>query len=320
MNSRRLPAEWEGHNAILLTWPHRGTDWRGMLPEVRDCYNHIIEAILPHEQVLLVVQEPRAKSQEPRAESGISTAVIKTNDTWTRDYGPITVEEDGRFIPLDFKFNGWGLKFAANYDNLVTRQLPLLRPVESHQGFVLEGGSIESDGNGTIMTTESCLLSPNRNGGMSQAEITEYLKKSLGAKQVLWLKKGYVQGDDTDGHIDTLARFAPDNTIVYSPNPEGISSELLEFTNIEGKKYSLIQLPIPEVIEYQGEELPATYANFLIIPGAVLMPTYGQPKKDGEAAYKLSLAFPEREILPIDCRALIKQHGSLHCATMQLYL
>lgn len=318
--SRRMPAEWETYSTVLLAWPHPQTDWATMLPEVQECYHGILRALKQSGMNTLIV--------------GPDNINIPTNDTWTRDYGPITVQDsEGTFRLLDFKFNGWGLKFAADLDNQVVNKLSLLGhfpyPYEQHKDWVLEGGSIETDGHGTILTTSRCLLSINRNGVQTRQSIEHRLAQYLGARRVLWLEHGALEGDDTDSHIDTLARFAPNDTILYVKaydtadsqfhELEAMEEQLRTFRTLDDRPYNLIGLPLPEVIyDDAGQRLPATYANFLITPAAVLMPTYDQPRLDRMAAQMLQIAFCDREIIPVDCRALIKQHGSLHCSTMQL--
>lgn len=331
-----MPAEWECRGAVLLSWPHEDTDWADMLDEVRDCYVSLVEAITRFERVVMIAPD----SASPRARLGhipedrIIYVDVPTNDTWTRDYGPVTVEAEGRLRLLDFQFNGWGLKFAANKDNRVTRRLLdsslLSAPSENRLDFVLEGGSIESDGRDTLLTTSHCLMAPNRNSTRSRREIERYLKDALGMERILWLDNGYLAGDDTDSHVDTLARLAPNDTIIYTgcqdPSDEhfqalrDMADQLREFRTVEGNPYNLIELPLPDAIyDGDGQRLPATYANYLVTPRAVFVPTYNQPKKDFLASQMIRIAFPEQEIVTVDCRALIRQHGSLHCATMQLY-
>ena len=257
---------------------------------------------------------------------------IPHNDTWARDHGFITVfEEKSTALLLDFKFNGWGEKFPAELDNKINRQLYerglVSGTYEPHLDFVLEGGSIESDGKGTIFTTQCCLMAPHRNEPLTKTEIEERLKEWLGAKRIVWLQHGSLIGDDTDGHIDTLVRIAPDDTIIYTggdeeqPDLMEMEKELKELRTMEGKPYRLLKLPLPRPIYDTStiNRLPATYANFLVINGAVLVPTYAQPDLDVEAMNIIGEAFPDREIIGIDCRAVIQQHGSLHCCTMQYY-
>lgn len=332
-----MPAEWEPVDAVLLAWPHEETDWNYMLDDVRECYADIVAAIASHAKVIIIGPEkPDEKYMPAGVNRGNITFIdIATNDTWTRDYGAITtVDGNGAYIFNDFKFNGWGLKFAADCDNLVTSALYkrglFAGSLRNCLGFVLEGGSIESDGNGTIITTADCLLSPNRNGDKSIAQIEQELKDVLGASRVLWLTKGALEGDDTDGHIDTLARLAPPGDVIFYTGCsdtsdthyatlEEMKNELANLRTAEGRPYNLIELPLPDpVYDVDGSRLPATYANFLIINDVVLLPTYNQPLKDLTAQMAIKAAMPEYEVITIDCRALIRQHGSLHCATMQL--
>lgn len=331
-----MPAEWERHGAVLLAWPHRDTDWAPILDEVTRCYVDIVGAVTVDSRVVIVapdIEVPRRALSHIDPEKMIFVK-LPTNDTWTRDYGPITVEVDGRATLLDFQFNGWGLKFAACHDNRVTRRLIesrlLTAPSENRLDFVLEGGSIESDGVDTIMTTSHCLMAPNRNATRTQREIERYLKDALGANHVLWLDNGALAGDDTDSHVDTLARLAPNDTIIYTgcddPSDEHydtlaiMADQLRGFRTLDGRPYNLIGLPLPDAIyDPDGERLPATYANYLVSDTFVIVPSYGQPRKDELARQMLRISFPDHDVRQVDCRALIRQHGSLHCATMQLY-
>ncbi len=336
LRNLRLPSEWESDGGVLLSWPHAATDWSSMLEEVTDCFKRITRAIVKDAIALIVAPDIELpKSQLAGLDQGrIIYHKVDTDDTWARDFGPITtVGDDGAWLVNDFKFNGWGLKFRACNDNLVTRSLvdagKLKGEYVNRLGFVLEGGSIESDGQGVLMTTKECMLSPNRNGNLSQEQIEQYLSRAFGLKKILWLENGSLAGDDTDGHIDTLARFAPNDTILYTGTDDQedwhyqglhmMEEQLVGFTTLQGKPFNLARLPLPDPIyDEQGERLPATYANFLVLKSSVLMPVYGQPQKDRLAAQTICRAFPGREVVEIDCRALIKQHGSLHCVTMQL--
>lgn len=335
----RLPAEWEPVKAVLIAWPHHETDWSYMLDEVEACYDELAKAITRFSSLVVVTPHveyvPNRLSALGIDMNKVAVVETRTNDTWTRDYGPITtLANDGTKILNDFCFNGWGMKFAANFDNLVTRRLVLSSVIpgvyRNRLGFVLEGGSIESDGKGTILTTAECLLSPNRNGELTRREIGRRIKSALGASKVLWLKHGALAGDDTDSHIDTLARLAPDDTIIYTgcQNPAdehyealtAMRADIRALRTADGKPFNMLELPLPSAIyDEDGQRLPATYANFLILNEAVLLPVYGQEKNDRLAAQIVKIAFPGHEVVPVDCRALIKQHGSLHCATMQLY-
>ena len=329
-----LPAEWAPQSAVLMAWPHENSDWAYILEEVQSCFREIIAAITRFEKVVLIVpNETVAEAFKSIHGNMVLPVVAATNDTWARDFGPLTVFKDDKPVCLDFKFNGWGLKFAADKDNLLNRELfnnnifHRDTVYENRLNFVLEGGAIESDGLGTLLTTSECLLSPNRNGQWSKTEIEAYLKEAFGLSRVLWVNNGYLSGDDTDSHIDTLARFCTPDTIAYvkctDETDEHFSAlndmevELMAFKTAAGESYKLIALPMADEVLFDGERLPATYANFLIINGAVLMPTYDSPK-DAEAKEKLQKAFPDREIIGINCVPLIKQHGSLHCVTMQI--
>lgn len=330
-----LPAEWAGQSGIQLTWPHAGTDWAYMLTEVQACFVSIACEIAKRELLLIVTPEPEEVRKQLSGNVNMQNVRFmkcETNDTWARDHGAITLlDACGAPSLLDFMFNGWGLKFAADKDNLITRQAVengnLQGCYVNRLGFVLEGGSIESDGCGTLLTTSECLLSPNRNGQMSRDEIEGYLRSVFHLRQVLWLDHGYLAGDDTDSHVDTLARLCSPDTIAYvqctdmqDEHYEALrlmEEQLKTFRTLSGEPYRLLALPMADRIVEEGERLPATYANFLIMNGAVLYPTYCQPQNDARAKEVLQAAFPRHEIIGIDCRALIKQHGSLHCVTMQ---
>lgn len=329
-----LPAEWYPQSAIQLTWPHEGTDWAPILDEVIPCFVKIAREVLEREKLLVVCHN----EEEVRHQLGevdydkVIFREMDTNDTWARDHGGITVFEAGVPVIYDFVFNGWGMKFPANYDNLITRLLFISGtfagnvPVVNMQPFVLEGGSIESDGKGTLLTTVECLASLNRNEYLNKEQLEYHLKDIFGFERILWLESGYLAGDDTDSHIDTLARFCSENTIAYvqctDPEDEhfeelsNMEQELKAFITAAGTPYNLVALPMADEVIWEGERLPATYANFLIINSAVLVPFYNSPK-DQQAADALQQAFPDREIVGINCLPLIKQHGSLHCVTMQ---
>ena len=314
-----MPAEWEKQSAVQLTLPNEHTDWAPILPEITAVYEEMKREISKREPLIIVDDIPH-------------------NDTWARDHGFITCltptpspvgEGKEEVILLDFRFNGWGEKFPAELDNALNRRLyeqGLVKGTyEPHLDFVLEGGSIESDGKGTIFTTRCCLMAPHRNQPLTQEEIEERLKEYLGAERIVWLNHGSLIGDDTDGHIDTLVRIAPDDTLLYTggdeehPDLMEMEKELQGLRTCHDRPYRLLRLPLPRPIYDGDDRLPATYANYLVINGAVLVPTYGQPDLDEEAMRTIGEAFPDREIIGIDCRAVIKQHGSLHCCTMQYY-
>ncbi len=332
---RRLPAEWEEQDGVLMAWPHEGTDW--VNPDaVQRVTIDIAREITRFERLLMVAPDIEEARQSMLyaglALDRVRFFPVQTNDTWTRDFGPVTVFEGERPVMLDFGFNGWGLKFPAGLDNQITRKLAKCgifgkTPLET-MGFILEGGSIESDGRGTILTTTDCLLSPNRNPHLSRSGIEAFLCRVLGAQRVLWIENGHLAGDDTDSHVDTLARFCPDDTIVYTAcdDPadehygpmETMAEELRAFRTPDGRPYRLFALPWPEVAnDEQGRRQPATYANFLIINGAVLVPMYGTPK-DRPAVEIIGRAFPGRKATGVYCLPLLTGSGSLHCITMQI--
>jgi len=332
----RLPAEWEAQDGVLLAWPHEGTDWAYMMDDVRPVFVEIIRHITRFERVLLTAPHA-ADAAGFLAAAGVALTRVTVcempnNDTWARDFGPITVIYNNQPVLLDFGFNGWGLKFPANHDNLISKRLKeqgALVPNLKTIGLIMEGGSIESDGLGTILTTSACLLSPNRNPQLDKSEIEQAMASMLGVRRVLWLNHGWLAGDDTDSHIDTLARICPDNTIIYQACDNQLDEhyqelklmeeELNAFRAPDGSPYRLLPLPWPKArFDDRAHRLPATYANFLVINGAVLVPTYGDTENDDQALACIGKAFPGREVIGVDCLPLIEQHGSLHCVTMQL--
>lgn len=333
-----LPSEWARQSGVQLTWPHAQTDWAPVLQEVTDCYVRMALEIALRERLIIVTPEPEKVGQllrerlPQRALANISLHPAPSDDTWARDHGFITLNNSTGCLLLDFQFNGWGRKFPAEQDNQISRRLfaqgVLNGQYEDHLDFVLEGGSIESDGRGTLLTTSKCLLAPNRNQPLTQAEIEERLRRYLHVERVLWLDHGYLAGDDTDSHIDTLARLCPNDTIAYVQcldeadehyaELHQMEAQLHEFRTLEGEPYRLVPLPMAGAqYDADGGRLPATYANFLCINGAVLMPAYRDPERDEQARLALQQVFPRHEIVPVDCRVLIEQHGSLHCCTMQ---
>lgn len=332
----RLPAEWEKQSGVMLTWPDETTPWYE-LEKVQECYGRIISAILRFEKVLLVTSDAATASAR-LMNMGVDPSAItfrecQINDTWARDHGGIAVYGDeGEKLLYDFVFNGWGLKFASNLDNCITRNIFYdnafagdvacvdMRP------YVLEGGSIDTDGAGTLMATSECLCSDNRNEYLSQEEIEAELKEAFGLKRVLWVDSGSLSGDDTDSHIDILARFCDPETIAYlkcddpdDPDYEGLmnmQAQLRSFRTLDGKPYRLVGLPKPPQMFLDDYPLPASYANFLIVNGAVLVPGTGAGT-DEMARAALQEVFPDREVIVIDCKPLLSGHGGLHCVTMQ---
>ena len=337
---RTLAPEWFPQSGVQLTWPHAGTDWAYMLSEVTECYVRLAFEIATRCPLLIVVPDTDAVRRllderlPRRATEHIRYFACPTDDTWARDHAFLTVvSADGPEL-LDFRFNGWGGKFEATRDNAINAHLaeanpPLLkgRYVDCLD-FELEGGSIETDGCGTLLTTSECLLNPNRNARLDKEHIEQLLSERLGVTRFLWLDHGYLAGDDTDSHVDTLARLCPNDTILYVQCRveadehfaalHAMEEQLQTFRTAAGRPYRLLPLPMPAAIhDEDGQRLPATYANYLVTDTAILYPTYAQPDTDAAAAAVIRQAFPDRDVVGIDCRALIRQHGSLHCATMQ---
>jgi len=332
-----MPAEWEKQQCILMSFPHEETDWHNPnnhedLQASLSPFIRIAQAIAYKQAVYIICKDKNKIASLFCSTRNLTFIEMPTNDTWIRDYGYISIKEDGEKKLLNFTFDGWGRKFEATLDNDVNTILYKkgymgTSPLEQID-FVLEGGSVESDGEGTILTTTSCLCNPNRNGGLSKSDVEAKLKETLGTKRVLWLDDGYLAGDDTDSHIDTLARFVNKETILYvkCDNSDDEHYEALQkmeeqlktFKTIEGNPYTLIALPMTDAIyNEKNERLPATYANFLLCNEALLYPTYSD-KNDKIVHEIFAGLFPDKEIIPINCLKLIEQGGSLHCSTMQI--
>lgn len=330
---RYFPPEWAPQSAVQFTFPHADSDWADCLDDVTPCFVECVVQASRFQPVLVVcdsIERVKPLLTDARPDR-LLLVECPSNDTWARDHGGVSIFDDGLPVVLDFMFNGWGLKFPAFRDNLITGRLHqqgvfgktrLERP-----GLVLEGGGIETDGRGTLLVTAECLTSPNRNPHLSRSALEGRLQYALGIERVLWIENGYLAGDDTDSHIDTLARFCDQHTIAYvrcadpaDEHYEALSrmeAELKTLATPDGDPYRLVALPWPKACHApDGHRLPATYANFLIINGAVLAPVYGVPQ-DEEALRILAGCFPDREVVAINCRALIEQHGSLHCISMQ---
>jgi len=333
--NRVFPAEWAPQSAIAFSFPHKDSDWADDLDKVIPTFVEIISIVTIYEKALVVCQnvEEVGALLKNANQKNLILIELPSNDTWARDHSAITVLDDGQPLLLDFMFNGWGLKFPADKDNLITKRLKEQGifgsiPVQS-LGLNLEGGALESDGAGTLLTTTECLLSPNRNPQFTKNVLETYLKLILGIDRILWLDYGYLEGDDTDSHIDTLARFCSPDTIAYVQcddvedvhydSLKRMEDQLLSFTQEDGSPYILVPLPMASARYHHedGRRLPATYANFLIINDAVLLPVYGDEGKDKKAIAAMKVCFPDREIHAIDCNSIILQHGSLHCITMQ---
>ena len=332
----RFPAEWEPQEAILVAWPHAGTDWAERLAEVEETYIALVQAITRYQPAWICVADDdlqiyaEARLRSARVDMGkVRFVPAEYDDTWLRDSGPITLREGDGFRVLDFRFTAWGGKFEAGRDDRLVEAL-------DQQGlfggaprqridFALEGGGIETDGDGTLLTTWHCLH--ERHPQASREDLDARLRQWLAQDRVLWLDHGYLEGDDTDAHIDTLARFAPGDAIVFQAcdDPadshhaelQAMAADIAALRTADGRPYRLFPLPWARPIVDNGRRLAASYANYLIINGAVLIPAYGD-RADDAAAAVLALAYPGRDIVQVPCRPLIWQNGSLHCITMQL--
>ena len=334
--SVRFPAEWEPQSAILLAWPNTETDWADRLGEVEDTYIALVAAITRFQPALVCVADAdveayaRARLSSARVPmERVRFVEVPYDDTWLRDSGPITLREGDGFRLLDFRFTGWGGKFDATQDDQLVERLERMGifhgSVRQSIDFALEGGAIETDGAGTLLSTWTCL--GERHPGADRDALGRQLAAWLAQDRVLWLDHGQLEGDDTDAHIDTLARFAAVDAIVYQacddpedshyPGLQAMAAELAALRTADGQPYRLFALPWPRPVVDGGRRLAASYANFLIVNGAVLLPAYDDPA-DARAAAVLQQAFTGREIVQVPCRPLIWQNGSLHCVTMQL--
>ncbi|YAI81850.1 MAG: agmatine deiminase family protein [cyanobacterium endosymbiont of Rhopalodia sterrenbergii] len=335
-----LPAEWYEQDGVVLTWPHQYTDMAPFLKEVYPIYLKISQEITKRQKLVLIVYDSILKSKVKNQLiyhkvdlKKVIFVIAPTNDIWIRDYGIITLINSKKKLKInDFIFNGWGNKYISYLDNKINSYLinQVINPEVKTESipFILEGGAIDSDGQGTLLTTKSCLLNTNRNPHFTSRQIEKILLKKLGAQKIIYLENGYLEGDDTDSHVDTLVRFAPNNTIVYVTCNnkkdshykyfQKLETELKDLKTEEGRNYNLISLPWTEPkYNAQGNRLPVTYANYLIINGAVLVPIY-RDKSDKIALRQVQKAYPNYKIIGIDCLPLIYQFGSLHCISMQL--
>ncbi|BCE01228.1 agmatine deiminase family protein [Marinicellulosiphila megalodicopiae] len=337
----RFAAQWQNQDAILIAWPHLNTDWQPWFEQVNQTYIELVSKISPITKMIVLIDD--CLDQISIEQSLLSEQVnlqnirfinINYDDTWARDFGVITLTDtQNKVIPqsLNFTFNAWGDKFGSSQDNQINSKLEAIQffnqPLKNID-FILEGGSIETDGKGTLLTSEICLLNPNRNKHLSKQQIEQQLIEHLNVKRVLWLQSGHLAGDDTDAHIDTLARFVNENTIVFQgctdKNDEHFDAltemkfELESFKTLDGCAYNLIELPLAQAqFDADGERLPASYVNFLISHQHIFVPIY-QCDNDKIVIELLTKKLPQYTIVPVNCRTLIEQFGSLHCITMQL--
>lgn len=318
----RLPAEWEAQSATLLAWPHPASDWSERLPGIQQEYVQLVRAIARRQPVVLLVPPDSEEARERLGPMpGLHLAQMPYDDTWCRDYGPITLVSAGERLALDFQFDGWGGKYPAARDNRVNTLLArhaLFSHLHFRQYlFELEGGAIESDGQGTLLVNWHCLH--ERHPHLSRAEIEYELFALLNVERVIGIDIEPLPGDDTDGHIDTLARFISTETIAWQQQPDQqrsgrLKSQLQALERADGRPYRLLELPHPEGVD---PTLPANYVNFLFINGACLVPSYGVAA-DVEARERLQAALPDRAVEGVPAAVMIEQYGGPHCASMQI--
>lgn len=321
---KRLIAEFEQQSFTQIIFPHMQTDWNDYLDEAMDNFQNIIEQIIKYQKCLVVCDDIKRVKKRFKKHENLFFVKYKTDDTWARDSSAISIKNANNTELLDFIFNGWGNKFKAKKDNAMSKNIKKHYKTKVKKcNFILEGGGIESNGDGVLLTTSTCMLNKNRNKKLNKKQITKKLSKYFDATKVLYLNHGYLAGDDTDSHIDTLARFIDKKTIVYVKCKDKKDEHYKELKLMENelknyaKKYGfkLIAVPMTDAIYYEKERLPATYANFLFVNSAILVPTYGVPQ-DKKALNIFKKHIKNRDIIGIDCSTLIRQHGSLHCVTM----
>ena len=318
--NKRLIAEFEKQSYTQIIFPHKDTDWIDYLDEAKKCFINIINEIIKYQKCLVVCADVDEVKKYFSGDDNLTFIEYKTDDTWARDCSALCIEDEDGIKLLDFTFTGWGGKFESKKDNAMTKHL---NPEAIKYDFILEGGGVESNGVDTILTTSKCMLNKNRNTNLTKDKITQKLKSFFGATNILYLNHGYLAGDDTDSHIDTLARFIDKETIMYVQCLDADDEHYQELRAMEDElklyaseyNFKLIPLPMSDAIYFEDERLPATYANFLFVNGAILVPTYGV-KQDLKALKIFENTFKDRDIISVDCSTLIKQHGSLHCVTM----
>lgn len=312
-------AEWSEQELLLVALPHEDTDWKPYLDEILTAYEHFVKAVSAFQKVLLIAPNETIFTQRFARFNNVDFFKCPTNDTWIRDYGAIDVWQDERLVSLNFTFNAWGGKFQSELDNSVNSKLfsEYFHSELKEVPLILEGGSIEFNGAGTLLTTTQCLLNPNRNAHLSKAELESKLKSIFNLKNIIWLEHGFIKGDDTDSHIDTLARFVDENTIAYSlcedEKDEHFTPLHLMQKELEQTPFKLVPLPLPQPKFYKGRRLGATYANFVFINDALIVPIYDD-KNDERACEILARTLPQRQIIPVRAEVFLRQNGSLHCA------
>lgn len=318
----RAFGEWENQELLMLSIPHSNSDWAEYLDEILDSYEELVRAVSKYQKVLLIAPNQSDFDRFKKFDN-CEFLKIDTDDTWIRDYGAIDVEKDSEIISYDFKFNAWGGKFSSSKDDVVNKKLfEHFGTKLTEINLILEGGSIDFNGDGVMLTTTECLLNDNRNR-LSKDELEARLKDLFGLRKIVWLNHGFIKGDDTDSHVDTLARFIAPNKVAYAAcldeNDEHYKELNLMKKELENAGFELVALPLPKPVFYNGKRLGATYCNFIFINGAVIVPTYGDKEADDYALNTLKDAIPNREIIGVDSRVFIRQNGSLHCSSQNRY-
>jgi agmatine deiminase len=331
----RMPAEWERQDAVWLSWPHNRRTWPGSFRPIPGIFAAVVTEISRREPVRINAAAPlqaRARALLVRAGAEMANVTFynhPTDDAWCRDHGPIFVRSrrTGEVALTDWSFNAWGGKYPHGLDNAIPPRIGRALGLRRFENpMVLEGGSIDVNGKGLLLTTEACLLNPNRNPQLGRGDIERNLREYLGVRTIIWLGDGIV-GDDTDGHVDDLTRFFREDGIVTAVEPRRRdANHRVLATNLErlrglrtpsGSRFTIAELPMPEPCAYRGTRLPASYANFLIINDAVLVPSFRQPRRDRQAMEVIGACFPGREVVPLDCLELVRGLGTLHCLSQQ---
>jgi len=321
----RIPAEWEEQEVLIVVFPPKQSDWAHSIEEIHQTYLRFISAIARFQRCLVICEDKQTLANSFPNLQNIELIQMLTNDTWVRDFGGIDIYKNHKRRTYDFIFNAWGNKFDASMDNTITKRLfeeGYLDGKLKSLDFILEGGSIDSNGHGVMLSTAYCLYEKNRNTHLSKKKIKQTLIDLFGLKELIVLKHGALMGDDTDSHIDTLARFINKKTIAYVKCYDKEDEHYQELKKMEKelKKtgFDLVPLPLPSAKYFNDHRIPATYLNFVVINNAVLVPTYSDAY-DTEVLQTLAHYFPDREIVGIEASVLIREHGSLHCASMNVY-
>ncbi|EHH0537617.1 agamatine deiminase [Campylobacter lari] len=320
---RKSIAEWQKQELLLLSLPHENSDWKPYLEEILQSYEEFVKAVANFQKVLLIA--PSEKDfQRFKHIKNVDFFKCDTNDTWIRDFGAIDVCEDDKLIGLDFTFNAWGNKFQSTLDNAVNSKLfaQKLNGKLEKIDFILEGGSIDFNGQGVMLTTSACLLNENRNSHLNKEKIDQKLKEIFGLKEIIWLENGFIKGDDTDSHVDTLARFINEKTIAYcvckDENDEHYAPLKAMEDELKKTGFDLLELPLPKPLYFEGKRLGATYANFVFVNGGLIVPTYND-ENDALVLENLQKTCKDRKVVGVDARVFLRQNGSLHCSCQNRY-